>query len=99
MNLKAQDGSPVNMSDELSSIDLVRSLLIEALGLSDQSAALEEDSPILGAVPELDSMTVVSVLVAIEEACNITIHDEDVSAELFETLGSLARFVDEKVSG
>ncbi|WP_371187665.1 acyl carrier protein [Thalassotalea maritima] len=55
------------------------------------------DTPILGALPEFDSMAVVTVLTAIEEEFGIFIADDELSAEVFETIGSLTRFVEAKV--
>jgi acyl carrier protein len=49
--------------------------------------------PLLGSLPELDSMAVVSVMGALEEHFDIAISDDDISASTFETLGSLAAFV------
>lgn len=43
-------------------------------------------------------MAVVSILTALEEQLGIMIDDEDVSAETFETLGTLADFVDSKLA-
>jgi acyl carrier protein len=54
---------------------------------------LGPETPLLGAIPELDSMAVVAVLTAIEERYGVTIDDGDVSAQVFETVGSLADFI------
>jgi acyl carrier protein len=45
-------------------------------------------------LPELDSFAVLSLAAALESRFGIHIDDEDFSAELFETVGSLAAFVD-----
>ena len=57
------------------------------------SVALEESTPLLGELPELDSMAVVNVLAAIEDQFDIEIDDDDISASVFETVGSLVTFV------
>jgi acyl carrier protein len=73
--------------------DLV-ALLAEALMLRDEVVAtLDASSPLFGHLPELDSMAVATVLTALEDRFDILIDDEDVSAEIFETVGALARFV------
>ena len=59
---------------------------------------MQEDEPLLGGIPEFDSMAVVSVLTKIEENYGIAIDDDEVSAEDFETIGSLLKFVQEKVN-
>jgi len=53
-------------------------------------------TPLLGAVPELDSMTIVNVITSLEEQFGIVIEDDEISAELFESLGSLAQFITDK---
>lgn len=74
-------------------------ILRDTLNLGDRAAKLNAASPLLGGIPEFDSMAVVTVLTMIEDEFGITVEDDDVSAEVFETLGALARFVDEKVAG
>lgn len=78
--------------------DEVRNIVGDTLGLGERRAALTNSSALLGAIPEFDSMAVVSVLTAIEEYYGIEIDDDEVSAEIFETLGSLAEFVAEKTA-
>ena len=48
-------------------------------------------------IPEFDSMAVVTVLTMIEDEFGIVIGDDEVSADAFETLGTLASFVDRKI--
>lgn len=77
-------------------LDDVKTVLINVLGLGEAGRALDADSPLLGSLPELDSMAVVSLVGALEEQFDIDIHDDDLSASTFATLGSLAAFVAEK---
>lgn len=60
--------------------------------------ALSADTPLLGSIPELDSMAVVSLITALEEHFGIVVSDDEISASTFETLGSLAAFVQQKTS-
>jgi len=48
---------------------------------------------LMGALPELDSMAVVSVLEAIQQRFDIRIADDDIDGRTFATLGSLTEFV------
>lgn len=50
-------------------------------------------TPLLGSLPELDSMAVVSVILSLEEHFGIEVDDDEISAETFETVGSLSAFV------
>ena len=77
-------------------IDDVKLLLADVLGLADGGASLDADSALLGSLPELDSMAVVSLIGALEEQFGIKVDDDEISASTFETLGSLAAFVERK---
>jgi acyl carrier protein len=77
-------------------LDEVKTILIDVLGLGDAGQRLDADSPLLGSLPELDSMAVVSLIGALEDHFGIAISDDDISASTFETLGSLAAFVAQK---
>jgi len=77
----------------------VKSILKDILGLSQsQIDALNSDSELFGAIPELDSMAVAGLLTEMEESLDIMIDDDDVDAELFETLGSLTAFAEAKAN-
>lgn len=77
-------------------LDEVKTILIDVLSLGDGGRSLDANSPLLGSLPELDSMAVVSLIGALEEHFDIEISDDDLSASTFETLGSLAAFVADK---
>jgi acyl carrier protein len=77
-------------------LDQVKTILTDVLSLGDAGARLQADTPLLGALPELDSMAVVSVIAALEDQFGISIDDDDISASTFETVGSLAAFVEAK---
>jgi acyl carrier protein len=74
----------------------VKNVLIDVLNLGPAGEALDANSPLLGSLPELDSMAVVSLIGALEEHFGIAIDDDDITASTFETLGSLAAFVEQK---
>lgn len=79
-------------------LDDVKRLLIDVLSLSGDQAEMDADTPLLGSLPELDSMAVVNVIGALEEQFGITVEDDEISARTFATLGSLANFVAEKTA-
>jgi acyl carrier protein len=91
-------GKPMNMAPHML-LDEVRTILGSALQLGDRSRRLNENSPLLGAVPELDSIAVVNVITALEERFEITVADDEIGAAAFETLGSLTRFIEGKLAG
>ncbi len=84
------------MNPDHITIDQIKTILTDVLSLGDAGRQLGADSPLLGALPELDSMAVISLIAALEENFDIAIDDDDISASTFSTLGSLAAFVDAK---
>ena len=71
----------------------LRGLLAETLGIaSSRVDAFTDDTPLFGALPEMDSMAVANVLTAMEEQFGVVIEDDDVQAEDFATYGSLRDF-------
>lgn len=78
----------------MNTLEDVRTIVVEVLGLSGARAALDAASPLLGSLPELDSMAVVSLIGALEEHFGIGIGDDEISASSFATLGSLAELVE-----
>jgi len=79
-------------------IDEVRRVLISTLQLGDRARAMGASTQLLGAIPEFDSMAVVSVITALEEQFDITVDDQEIDAATFETLGSLAAYVEQKLA-
>lgn len=75
----------------------LNTIICNVLGKSAAELALTRDSALLGAIPEFDSMAVVSVLTTVEEEFGITIDDDEVDAEVFETFGTLSDFVAAKL--
>ena len=74
-------------------------VLDEILRLGDRAGHLQPDSPLLGAVPELDSMAVVSILTMLEERFGISVDDDEMDGSVFATVGSLTDFVGAKMAG
>jgi acyl carrier protein len=76
----------------------VKVAVIETLGVEDRADTLGATTPLLGALPELDSLAVLELVVELEQRFGIAIEDEDVTADVFATLASLTEFVDAKLS-
>jgi acyl carrier protein len=74
-------------------IDAVKSIVVETLGVEDRGDGFDSSTPLLGSLPELDSMAVLELILALEQRFEIEIDGDDISAEVFETLGSLTAFV------
>lgn len=77
----------------------VLALLDEILGLDGRSAGFTAATPLLGAIPELDSMAVVSLIAGLEERFGFAADDDEIDGSIFATVGSLVEFVDGKLAG
>lgn len=82
----------------MSTMQEVIQILDFNLQLGERAANLKAESGLLGSLPEFDSMAVVTVMSSLEEHFGIAIHDDEISAEAFESVGSLTAFVDRKLS-
>jgi acyl carrier protein len=73
--------------------DTVRGVLRDVLGLSAERVAdFRADTPLFGALPELDSLAVAGVLTELEDRLGILIEDDEVDGEMLESFGALTRF-------
>lgn len=79
-------------------LDQVKQIIGEVLQLGSRIDEFDADTPLLGSVPEFDSMAVVMVLTALEDNFGMAVDDDEISAEVFETVASLHQFVNEKVA-
>jgi acyl carrier protein len=79
-------------------IEDLKSVLGRALHLGDKAKQLDASSGLFGSMPEFDSMAVVAVVTAVEERFGITVDDDDITADIFATVGSLSSFVEAKLA-
>lgn len=82
----------------MSAVEEVKQILANVLQLGDRAQQFNAGTPLLGSLPELDSMAVVSVITGIEEHFGVAIHDDEISANTFETVGTLAEFIERKLA-
>jgi acyl carrier protein len=79
---------------------VVRSVLADVLGIDAvRLASFNDDTPLFGALPELDSMAVAGLLTEIEDRLHIVIDDDDVDGEMLASFGALVRFAERKTKG
>ena len=74
----------------------LQTILKDTLQMED-ALTWDASTEILGVIPEFDSMAVVTVLTQVEEFYGISIEDDEISAEVFETFGALLSFVEGKL--
>ncbi len=72
-------------------------LLDRTLNLNGRSATFSDDTALMGSVPELDSMGVVSLLTAFEDQFGFSVEDDEIDGSVFETFGTLLTFVQAKL--
>ncbi len=72
------------------------SLVDSTLNLGGRGLLFQDTTPLMGAVPELDSMGVVSLLTAFEERLGFAVEDDEIDGSIFETFGTLLAFVENK---
>ena len=70
----------------------------EVLSLNGRSATFTRETPLLGAIPELDSMAVVTLITSLEEQFGLVVDDDDIDGSTFATVGSLSDFVASKLA-
>ena len=75
----------------------VLAVIDEVLSLGGRAAGFALDTPLLGAIPELDSMAVVGLLNLLEERFGIVVEDDEIDGATFATVGSLVEFVESKL--
>jgi acyl carrier protein len=75
-------------------LDRLKIVIVKSLGIQDRAHTLEASTELFGSMPELDSMAVVTLAVNLEREFDFEIDDEDFTGEVFETIGTLAEFVE-----
>jgi len=73
-------------------------VLDDVLSLNGRSASFTRDTALLGAIPELDSMAVVTLITTLEEQFGLVVDDDDIDGATFATVGSLVDFVSGKLA-
>lgn len=76
-------------------LDRVKVVLAKTLAIQERADTLDASTELFGSMPELDSMAVVALTVNLEKEFDFEIDDEDFSGEVFETIGTLAEFVEQ----
>lgn len=84
-------GEAIVVSNDREEVEAtVRALLVDVLGLPPARVArFNDEAELFGALPELDSMAVATLLTEMEERLGILIEDDDVEAEDLMSFGRL----------
>ena len=73
-------------------------ILEETLGLGERAETMERTAALFGALPELDSMSVMGVIAGLEERFGFSVSADEIDSATFATVGSLTDFVSSKLS-
>ncbi|WP_394807613.1 acyl carrier protein [Nitrosomonas sp.] len=76
----------------------IKRILADVLGLGERLNTMRLDTLLLGNIPELDSVAVVTIILALEKNFSIAIKDDEISAKTFDTLGALVNFIEKKLA-
>lgn len=76
----------------MEALDLAKKVLATNLQL--ELDELTEDTEILGNYPQFNSLTIVGVIGSIEDELDCVIDDEDITTDIFATVGDLAEFIE-----
>ena len=71
-------------------------VLDEVLSLGGRGLRFRADTPLLGALAELDSMAVVSVVMTLQDRLGVVFNDDDFDGGSFRSVGDLVRLVDDR---
>ncbi len=75
----------------------VLQIIDEVLSLKGATRAMSAQTPLLGAIPELDSMAVLTLITTMEERFGFSVADDEIDGSTFATVGSLTAFVRAKL--
>jgi acyl carrier protein len=77
-------------------LDLAKKILVTNLQLD--KVQLTADTEILGNFPQFNSLTIVGVIGSIEDELDCVIDDEEITTDIFTTVGDLAEFIESRRS-
>ena len=78
--------------------DTVLRVLDDALNLKGRALAFDRSTPLLGALPELDSMAVLALITGLENHFGIAFQDDQLDGAAFATVGSVTALVEQALA-
>lgn len=74
-------------------LDRVAEAITEVIGTDHSAGTLSADTLLFGSLPELDSLALVELITVLEDRFGFEMDEDDINAEVFESVGSLAEYV------
>lgn len=81
----------------MDALEIARQILKTSLQLGDEVNDFTRDTQLLGGLPEFNSLTITTIVMEIETQLDCAVDDNELTAELFQTLGSLSDFIESKM--
>ena len=78
--------------------DTVLRVLDNALHLQGRALAFDPGTPLLGALPELDSMAVLALITGLETQFGVAFQDDQLDGAAFATVGSVTALVEQALA-
>lgn len=78
-------------------LEVARDILRSNLQLGARADGMDRNTALMGSLPEFNSLTVVGLIADIEEQTGSSIADDEISADIFETVGTFTDFVASKM--
>jgi len=76
----------------------VKQVFIQALELDIDPDEIDDDEPLFGEGLGVDSIASLKIVFALEEEFGFEVDDEDLQVELFDSVHTLARYIEEKLA-
>jgi acyl carrier protein len=76
----------------------IRAIFDENLNLGGATADWTDDTALLGALPELDSLAVTSIMLALEDRFAIIFAEDEMDANAFASVGALRSLIEGKLA-
>lgn len=76
----------------------IRKVLIERINPALAAAELTSETVLVGQGLALNSIAILELVTGLEEELDLVVADEELSAEVFQTIGTLARFLEEQAA-
>jgi acyl carrier protein len=82
--------------NDAATLQTVSEALSEVLG--DEPARYTPETELFGTLPELDSLALVELITVLEDRFDFEMDEDDITAEVFGTVSSLAAHIDERTA-
>jgi len=74
-------------------LEMAREILRSNLQLGARADQMNRSTTLMGSLPEFNSLTVVGLIAGVEEQTGCSVNDDEISADIFETVGTFADFI------